>query len=266
MKLRVGIDGRRSSLLNKAKELGAPILVSANSLWNYRKGTFSTYKKYEGHDMALDSGGFVAMKRYGGYRWTIDQYCDLARALAPTWWAQMDFCCEPEVAQDRGEVFKRIDHTVEHLMTCQAVAGAMGIKQPMPVLQGWHPEDYCSGPIYDPGYAWPELVGIGSVCRRQLRGPDGILAVMAALDAKVPAGVKFHLFGVKGPAITKVNQEYPNRLESTDSMAWRMGHRWAIHHGTALADEQSKAEFMGQWYRRQMADLEAAEQQAVLKL
>jgi hypothetical protein len=44
---------------------------------------------------ALDCGGLTAMKRYGGYRWTIWDYVDLATQLRPLWWSAMDYCCEP---------------------------------------------------------------------------------------------------------------------------------------------------------------------------
>jgi hypothetical protein len=40
-------------------------------------------------------------------------------------------------------------------------------------------------------------VGLGSVCRRHLHAPDGIVAIVRALDEIMPAGVQLHLFGVK---------------------------------------------------------------------
>jgi len=158
MKIRVGIEGGRRPVLARAKEIGAPILVSANSLWDNEKKKFSGWQCYDSHDTALDCGGFVAMKRYGGYRWTVEQYVALAMQMRPAWWAQMDFCCEPEIASDRPTVFKRIDQTAEYLHEFQSTARRLGTGMPMPVLQGWNPSDYCQGPIYDAGFEWPELV------------------------------------------------------------------------------------------------------------
>lgn len=43
---------------------------------------------------------------------------------------------------------------------------------------------------------WPALVGIGSVCRRNVSGRDGIASIVDALDTAPPKHVRFHLFGV----------------------------------------------------------------------
>lgn len=250
MKVRIGMEGGRSHCINRARELGAPVLVSANSLWDQKRQRFSGWQCYAGLDLALDSGGFVAMARYGGYRWRVDQYVDLARAMAPSWWAQMDFCCEPEVVK-AGGVAKRIDATVDHLLACQGEARRAGVKMPMPVLQGWHPADYCSGPIY--GWReWPELVGIGSVCRRNVYGADGILAVLEALDRRVPPGVRFHLFGVKSAVLALLLERFPERVASVDSMAWSVAYHWDCRHARTSKNGADRAERMAQWYGRQM--------------
>jgi hypothetical protein len=53
----------------------------------------------------------------------------------------------------------------------------------MPVLQGRHPEDYecCAEAL-----AWSmmpgSIVGVGSMCRRDVLGPDGLIAVVSHLD------------------------------------------------------------------------------------
>jgi hypothetical protein len=249
MKIRIGIEGGRKPVLAKAKELGAPILVSANSLW--RDGKFRSFNSYLSHDVALDSGGFIAMKKYGGYRWSVGEYVNLAKEMKPAWWAQMDFCCEPEIAADRAAVFKRIDQTAEHLNACHDAARKEGVKAPMPVLQGWTPEDYCSGPIYSASYQWPELVGIGSVCRRNVIGKDGILAVVGALHKAVPSFVKFHLFGVKSQALKALVEIFGNRIESIDSMAWNFGCRKDAHRLSVPCSGEMRAEYMGNWYLKQ---------------
>ena len=45
------------------------------------------------------------------------------------------------------------------------------------------------------------MVGVGSVCRRHLHGPDGLIAIMGALDRVLPSGTVVHLFGAKGNAL-----------------------------------------------------------------
>jgi hypothetical protein len=69
-------------------QLQAPILVSANALWDHRYRRFANWERYTAFDTALDSGGFVAALA-GGYRWEPPQYAELAAHLRPTWWAQM---------------------------------------------------------------------------------------------------------------------------------------------------------------------------------
>lgn len=251
MQIRIGVDSGRRAVLRNCAALNAPILVSANSLWDNNRKVFSGYESYQGHDTALDSGGFVAMKRYGGYRWTVEQYVRLAKNMHPTWWAQMDYCCEPEIAGSQSAVWKRIDFTVESLHECQAVAARHNTPAPLPVLQGWHPEDYCQGPIYDWGFNWPKLVGIGSVCRRHVHGPDGILAVIGALHEVVPPHVKFHLFGVKSQALALLVQRFPTRIHSMDSMAWNRAARWDVYHGRIPGDGESRAQVMVNWYLKQ---------------
>jgi hypothetical protein len=252
VQIRIGVEGRRLPVFKAIQELGAGILISANSLWSSRRQRFVVPANLRVLDVALDSGGFIAMKRYGGYRWTVAAYTELARDLAPAWWAQMDFCCEPEIAGERAEVFRRIDRTVEHLHACQAEAARVGAPAPLPVLQGWRPADYCQGPAYDPGFVWPALVGVGSVCRRSIRGPHGILSVMDALDRAVPAGVKFHLFGVKSGAVTEILVRWPHRLSSVDSMAWNLASWWDAHHAGIAHTNDFRAATMKAWYLKQL--------------
>lgn len=255
IQIRVGIDSARRSVLRRAAGLNAPILVSANSLWNKRKQRFSGWESYAGHDVALDSAGFVVMAIHGGsYPWTVDQYVALAEQMRPTWWAQMDFCCEPQIAKDSTAVWKRIDLTASHLHECMRVARERGAAPPLPVLQGWHPSDYTQGPIYN-WPQWPDLVGIGSVCRRNVTGQDGILAVVNALDAKVPRHVRFHLFGVKSQALQVLARDFPHRIASVDSMAWNMDARWLARHKKISCDSALRAHCMERWFTKQQATL-----------
>lgn len=254
--IRIGIEGNRAQVMDYIRANRRPVLVSANSLWRSNKFSDS-WKSYAGLDVALDSGGFVAMKLFGGYRFSVEQYVELAAAIKPTWWAQMDFCCEPEVAANAGEVSKRIDKTAEYLRACQSVAARIGVASPMIVLQGWKPADYVSGPAFDnPDFVWPKMVAVGSVCRRNLCGPDGLLAVIGKIDAKLPGHVKLHLFGVKGAAVGRL-KDHP-RFGSMDSQAWARAARWEAYHSKEPCDGEMRKRNLQTWDSAQRDQLLSA--------
>ncbi len=249
--IRIGVEGGRANILARVASMGAPVMVSANSMWSQARQRFSGWEKYRGLDVALDSGGFVAMIRYGGYRWTVEQYCNLSLQMKPTWWAQMDFCCEPQIAGNRSAVYKRITQTAEHLEACRATSLNVGAIPPMPVLQGWEPADYCMGPIYESN-EWPSLVGIGSVCRRNIGGRNGVVAVVDALNKVVPYHVRFHLFGVKSGALSRLTEFFPDRIASVDSMAWSLAARWDCIHAGIACDNHQREMAMVDWYEKQV--------------
>ncbi len=93
----------------------------------------------------------------------------------------------------------------------------------MPVLQGWQVDDYRRSADLLPVDEWPDLVGLGSVCRRSVNGEDGIIAIVDALDRTLPKNVRLHLFGVKGAALDVLGRH--ERIKSIDSMAWDMAAR-----------------------------------------
>jgi len=89
-------------------------------------------------------------------------------------------------------------------------------------------------------------MGIGSVCRRHLHGPDGLLVILNKLDRELPAGVRLHLFGVKGDAIRHL-RDLP-RVQSVDSMAWDLAAR-REREGSSRIEDRSEA--MRRWYLAQ---------------
>lgn len=230
------------------KSIGAAGLVSANALRRRDNRSFRMPvigQDFGGlSDVALDSAGFVAMVRYGDYRWTVNDYVDLAGSFPWAWWASMDYCCEPQIAHDKVEVRDRVRRTAEGYVSCLAKARDRGIPDPMPVLQGWAVDDYlCSVDLLkDP----PSLVGVGSVCRRDLHGPDGLISILAALDRVLPKHVALHLFGVKGTAIPLL-LGHP-RIASVDSMAWDAACRRECPSPRPVSKRVS---YMVDWYRRQ---------------
>lgn len=253
--MRIGLDCARKLVLAECHSRSIPIIISANSLWNNKKKEFRSFAGYYGHDIALDSGGFVAMKLHGGYRFSDVQYAALAKSLAPAWWAQMDHCCEPEVATNREEVRRRIAATAKNLSELRAIARGEGQPLPMPVLQGWMPADYVYGPIYNDA-AWPDLVGVGSVCRRSMKGESGLLAVLRAIVHAIPKHVKLHLFGVKSAAIAPALSEVGDRIASFDSQAWAFRVRVKCREAGVSCDSSARALGMVEWVSDQRQALE----------
>lgn len=214
-----------------------------------------------GYSFALDSAGFTAMKQYKGYRWTVPEYVEMAMHAGawisggewrgPTWdwWAQMDYCVEKEIARSQLEVTRRVHLTAEALGDSLACVDgwlhevrdvtyaeaddwerAM-YPDPMPVLQGWTAQDYLTSirladdVFKRAGREWPDVVGIGSVCRRHASGPAGLLTVVPAVAQALPPHVRLHLFGIKGGAVPKLAALAPGRIASVDSFAWDLGVR-----------------------------------------
>lgn len=263
MIIRVGIPASFGRFSTVAKTIGAPILVSANAFWrsvaerrigSNWPGSFGLPNAdvFNGADVALDSAGFVAMFRYWDYQWTLGDYVNLAGRMRPTWWAAPDYCCEPQIAADRGEVLERVKRTAFKLDWARQVAADRGVFPPMPVLQGWLPDDYlrCAEMMPD----LPDLVGIGSVCRRNLGGDAGLIRVVTTLDRHLPSHVQFHLFGAKGTAIAALSG-HP-RVKSVDSVAWDFAARRERQRNNELSCTVAyRAGYMRRWYEAQRTAL-----------
>ena len=242
-----------------------PWLYSANALYCRRRGEFRDVSAESHQGAALDSAGFVAMARYGGYPWTLEQYASLGALHPWDWWASMDYCCEPEIAGDAAEVRRRVELTAKTLGDLIAEVdylrdeGATWATWPMPVIQGWTAASYRqSVELTDRelGGDWPGLVGLGSVCRRALHGPDGLLDVFKALDLALPPGVRVHLFGVKSHALRHLGN-HP-RLASVDSQAWDYQARVNPRNAGVSNTLANRADALGTWYGRQLERLDQA--------
>jgi len=285
-----------------ASWLGAPMLVSANSLFDHKHKRFRKFEwkrsTFYG-DLALDSAGYVAMSLYGGYPWSVDDYVEMMaigsgisderNRTGPSfaWWAAMDLCCEPDIAIGRQGVRDRVkgtvdlwEQTVEIVRYWRDYEGANWLTMPMPTIQGWTPSDYVyclelyamafdrlkktrmDSLFADQGDEFPGLMGVGSVCGRNLHGPDGILSVVETIDQVLPSGVKVHLFGVKGSALSYLHGN--PRIESIDSMAWDKRAKEALGQlrrssGLPMLEANAqyrftnewRMEYMKRWYERQ---------------
>lgn len=258
--MRVGLPKATGSLPLFLEQLDQPALLSAGSLWDTEHQRFHELPmNVDGLDIALDSAGFVAMKQ-GGYRFDPFTYAALAGSYRFAWWSQMDLCCEPEIAADRAAVHRRITGSAQLLFLCRQAAAYMrtigdpALTDPMPVLQGWQPDDYARCVDTYAGVlqgAWPQLVGVGSMCRRSLRGGTGVVAVLRVLERVLPRHVGLHLFGVKGDALQALHGN--PRIVSVDSMAWDRAARWrAVKEGVPCSMALKKEE-IARWLASQQA-------------
>jgi len=215
-------------------------------------------------NFSLDSAGYTALLLWKSkgpqagmasiFPWRYTEFISFASQMNPAWWSQPDLCCEPEIAANQAEIDWRVRATGTLLFgTLQilyewqkqlskdthASTIEMMLRPPVPVLQGRRVEDYVASlemmlevwnywaSMGEPGSPWlapPALIGIGSVCRRDLNDPEeGLFAILAGLEGKIPPGSKLHLFGVKGAALKKVKM-FPF-VASCDSMAFDFGAR-----------------------------------------
>lgn len=255
-------------LLARVRFLQQPALISANALsrWSKAKGwpewlgwRFAQLANAQGlASLDLDSAGFVAMARYGGYAWSVDDYFRLAAAYPFRRIAALDYCTEHEIAGDREEVLDRIARTIRSNRDCRARAADLGLADRfMPVLQGRNPEDYerCAEGLWwsiRPG----TVVGVGSMCRREVGGPAGLVAVVDHLDRILPAGVRLHIFGAKGAALPWL-KAYAGRVASIDSQAYGVAARRDAHRRRISKSDAFVADHMQRWAQQQRERLTA---------
>jgi hypothetical protein len=172
---------------------------------------------------ALDSGGFMQLKKTGRWQFTAREYVQrIARYQAGignlAWASPMDYMNEAEIQLATGM------NTAHHqMLTLQNYIELitwwhMDIGGPcpiIPVLQGWtireylwHHEMYESAGI---DLASFPVVGLGTVCRRQNTIRVGILVRELA-----DRGLRLHGFGVK----TEGLEDFGHLLASADSASW----------------------------------------------
>jgi hypothetical protein len=243
------------------------VLVSANALSRWRTDE-DGYRAWAGFDLrplrlvaqhavALDSAGFVAARRYRGFPWETEDYLDLAASAPWLWWASQDWCVEPELAGDRDAVFDRISGTVRLNTQCLIGAERRGIRHNfVPVIQGWEPLDYARCIERMPFVREFPLVGVGSMCRRHVGGPNGILAVLETLaGAFAGSETRFHLFGLKSQGMQLAALD--PRVASCDSQAYGLAARQDALRLRISKTDRMLAGVMRDWYERQMAMLTA---------
>jgi hypothetical protein len=121
-------------------------------------------------------------------------------------------------------------------------------------IQGWRPEHYLRCIDRMPFVLDRPLVGIGSMCRRHVCGPNGILRVLDALDnAFAGTSTCFHLFGLKSQGIQHA-VTHP-RVASCDSQAYGMAARQDARKQHAAKSDRYVAGVMRRWYEQQLATM-----------
>lgn len=186
-------------------------------------GIIPTPKLPSGLRLAADCGGFVATRVWGDYLYSPQQYVTWLETFNPVWAATMDFCCEPEVVENKGLVADRQTKTTmmahhfwqHHRQTPWAW---------VPTIQGWVPDDYGRhaqelAPLIAEmaahyGANSEFRVGIGTLCRRD--SAQMIHEVVSTVASVLPKA-RFHLWGVK---LTAVQAGLPAQVASVDSAAW----------------------------------------------
>jgi hypothetical protein len=121
------------------------VLLSAASFARFRHGEFGLFRRptVPAHirEVAADSGGFVAARRFGDYDFLAIQYVEWLYSFGPRWAATMDYPVEPELAADERAVRERQERTTE-------LATFLWDQFPdapwawVPTVQGWSVDDY----------------------------------------------------------------------------------------------------------------------------
>jgi len=99
---------------------------------------------------------------------------------------------------------------------------------------------------WQPWVAPPALIGVGSVCRRALHHPtEGLYAILAGLEGKLPNGSRLHLFGVKGACLDQLKMF--SWIGSADSMAYDFSARVKAHKASSSNSMSHRASEMSRW-------------------
>lgn len=210
-----------------------PLFISARRLRNRKRlpraiGTW-----------ALDSGAFTELTMYGTWKTDPETFASEAKRYAEEignmmWAAPQDWPCEPAVIEGGqmgklkvpGTKLSVCEHqrkTIENWLLLRKIAPGIPF---IPVLQGWHYEDYLShlGQWYAAGAKLHCLatVGLGSVCRRQ----DTDMVEQLIRELRMVHHICIHAFGFKMLGLARASRW----LASADSLAWSLDAR----HGKPL--------------------------------
>jgi hypothetical protein len=197
-----------------------PMFISDRRLRSYRRAPRAA------GPWALDSGGFTELTQHGTwdngptpveYAARVRRYADEVGHLL--WAAPQDWMCEPVITARTGlSVVEHQARTVDNFVQLRELAPQVPF---IPVVQGWTVGDYvaCVQRYTAAGIdlTTAELVGVGSVCRRQ-----GTAAAEQILTVLHECGLhRLHGFGFKVAGLRRAG----HLLVSADSMAWSFAAR-----------------------------------------
>lgn len=298
--MRIGVPHKSGSLAFHAFDNSYPCMLSASAFWNREKLCFQMpeYTDVSETDFALDSAGYVAVSNWGRkgkqrgmagiFPWTLEEYVEFATMSGASWWSQPDLCCEAEVAKDAEEVNYRIRATAtllegvlrtlyawqnELAKTCNSTVVSNMLRPCLPIIQGRTIDEYRLSmelllevwSRWEPWLAPPVLLGIGSMCRREVNDPEqGLLAILEGVKSYIPEGSKLHVFGAKGTALNHLAQM--DFVQGSDSMSWDYSTRMsACKAGVSNTIERRKTG-MSQWMESALARIKPSLQRDKFQL
>lgn len=176
------------------------VMFSATSYWNgqtWRK-PIKKFPKKCGLKW-LDSGGYLALLKWGHYPFSVVNYANLVIVLQPDFYATMDLACEPSLICNSviDSVNNRIKMTVKNAVALgeyeNQLPGTM-----VPVIQGYTLPEYlsCIDLHYQNGTI-RDYMAIGSMCRRISNKELHSLIPGIYQHAKDAGATKLHFFGLK---------------------------------------------------------------------
>jgi len=210
------------------------VMISAGSLWKEKQANFMNKRTWQWPDFILDSGGFVALNKWGDYPYTPDQYLSLVERMNPSWAASMDYPCEPNIAKGtKLTIQERITATVENAVYLSSKDSRI-----VPVLQGYTAKEYEQCWNMLKGKMTIKQLAIGSVCKRQSTKLIGDLCW--ELRQFLP-DIPIHGFGVKRRAL-----DFPETWDlftSIDTNAWEFYRRAQRWKGNKITDRQAFVDY-----------------------
>lgn len=181
--------------------------------------TKNNYAWPEIDNLFIDSGGYSILSSDDiDDHPKVEEYRKYIEKSTPEYYALQDYPCEPSLLNKYdAEVKDHIEKTVNRHIACLNEIPS-NIATPVPVIQGWHPDDYvaCIDAFRDQGILPNEYVGIGSIKREH--DPITVKNIIKTVYEELPAQTKIHGFGAKTRLFRQTTAAL--YLDSADSNAY----------------------------------------------
>ena len=203
MKIYYGVDRKKYAQLIEYP------MISVRTL--FKRATGITKPKQE---WFMDSGAFTYLKENGKFPYTVGSYLGAVSKFNPSYFACMDWCCEPSVRI-------RTKHTVDAHIALTVESGMELIdfdkNRFVMVIQGWEWNDYisCLEQIKEQGLFTP-VMGVGTICGRT--DAKQVFDILKSIRAEIPDWVKLHCFGLSLNLLRF--KEIYDRVDSVDTFSW----------------------------------------------